>query len=93
MKTLQEKIKIRAVEYAAPIESRHTNELCRDAFIDGAAYALELANEWISVEDELPPKNQPFLIKYGRFIELCNEWEDRFSEEPIIAFWKPIDLK
>lgn len=99
--TREEEIKISALDYA-----RLSHRICPDeqSFFDGAKWADEHPNRWISVEDHLPEQNKkvivicekldtpPFYkISLGHIVDktIC---KDNYNgwDIPNVVYWTPM---
>ena len=74
----------------------------RDGFVDG----VEFAQQWISVEDELPNEDGRYLVDlgWGKAVRVFNThhecWDDEDGDDYFcdakggkVTYWRPIELK
>lgn len=85
------------------VNGHHPQKLVSDIFKAG----VEFAQEWISVEEELPEIGEKVITKmtkdkrtsYGIATRIREEWEinahwiDHTFSNMTITHWRPIDLK
>jgi hypothetical protein len=105
MKTTIEQAAINyAAEYPCGIPNYNEDDYnagCLNGAVNGFADGAKWAQQWISEEDELPPKGIEVLIKYkydgscfvGKYVgngKMVNVYGNRIL---LPKFWRPIEIK
>ena len=100
MKTIEEK----ACEFRESDFKKYGDRIMEDRIKDAFISGIEVAQQWISVDDELPELEEIVLVKtdkgcvctaylHGKKSGFITYGEDAFVEFGEIKFWRPIELK